>query len=540
MIRSFSLLSLAFMFAAMAASAATATADDIRVMTFNLRFGTASDGDNHWDNRREFVAETIAAFDPDLLGTQETLGFQRDFVINKLPAYTVVGVGRDDGSDQGEMTTVFFKTDRFEKLDEGHFWLSETPDVKGSISWDSSLPRIASWVRLKDRRGETDRPILFINTHFDHRGAEARQKSAALIRQKAALIGHGCDILLTGDFNAGADTKPYATMFDKSTRASADKDGPDLPIFTDVYAKSKPDDAAGEATFSNFRAGVVQGARIDWIATAGNWDILTANIDRTARDGRSPSDHYPVTATLRQTPPKPEPLRVMSYNIKRGLGNDDKTDLSRTIDRLDRYSLDIVGLQEVDEKAKRSGGVDQAAEMGKQLGMQHAFGPFMDYQGGRYGLAVLSKLPIESTDVVKLPEGNEPRVAVATTIQLPAGQTITVVNIHFDWVRDDNFRFAQAQALRKYLDQLPHPYLLMGDFNDVPDSRTVKLLANGASEAKKPAQDRFTITSLEPRMEIDFIFGFPASKWRFDNVRVIDDPITSDHRPVYAEAWLAE
>ncbi len=282
-------------------------ADDLRVMSFNLRYGTARDGDNHWDKRKEFVAETIAAFSPDLLGTQETLGFQKDYLNEKLPAYTSLGVGRDDGGDTGEMTALFYKTERFEKLDEGHFWLSETPDVTGSISWDSSLTRMASWVRLKDRRGQSDRPILFINTHFDHKGKKAREESAKLIRQTASVLGKGCDIILTGDFNAAVDSLPYQRLFDESQRDPPGSDSPRPRLFTDTYRQVAPMDQPGEATFSGFRAGVVDGSRIDWIAVAGGIDVLAANIDRTSRDGRTPSDHYPVTAILRQTPAKPEP-----------------------------------------------------------------------------------------------------------------------------------------------------------------------------------------------------------------------------------------
>ena len=265
-------------------------------MSFNLRYGTARDGQNHWDNRRDFVAETIAAYDPDLLGTQETLGFQKEFLAESMPAYTAIGVGRDRGDDSGEMTAIFFKTDRFEKVDEGHFWLSETPEIPGSISWDSSLTRMASWVVLKDRRGSSDRPILFINTHFDHKGEVAREQSATLIRKQATSIGKGCDIVLTGDFNAGVDSKPYQNLFGASSADSA------LPLFVDTYRLAKPTDAARQATFSGFKADVLVGARIDWIAIAGEWEILTAGIDRTSREGRSPSDHYPVTATLRQAP----------------------------------------------------------------------------------------------------------------------------------------------------------------------------------------------------------------------------------------------
>src|SRR5262245_35514255 len=107
-------------------------ADPIRVMTFNIRYGTAMDGENHWDKRKEFLIETIKAFDPDLLGTQETLGFQRDYLAKKLPGYGVLGIGRDDGKEQGEMMALYFRQARFTKTAEGHFWLSETPDTIGS------------------------------------------------------------------------------------------------------------------------------------------------------------------------------------------------------------------------------------------------------------------------------------------------------------------------------------------------------------------------------------------------------------------------
>ena len=279
------------------------------------------------------------------------------------------------------MTAVFFKTERFEKLDEGHFWLSETPDLEGSISWDSSLPRMASWVRLKDRLGKTDRPILFLNTHFDHKGKIARQQSAALIRSMAGAIGEGCEIILTGDFNASVDSTPYQTLFSPSIRRLAGLDSPRPPIFTDTYAKMPPANAPGEATFSGFRGGVVEGSRIDWIAVAGNWQVLSAAIDRAARDGRSPSDHYPVTTTLRQMPPTAQPLKVISYNIKRGLGNDNNTDLLRAAYRLDASDPDIVGLQEIDDRTTRSRLVDQAATLGDRLGMHHAFGPFHEFSG---------------------------------------------------------------------------------------------------------------------------------------------------------------
>ncbi len=266
-------------------------ADDLRVMSFNLRYGTAHDGENHWANRKEFVSETVAQFAPDLLGTQETLAFQKDFLAGKMPTYTSIGVGRDRGDDQGEMTALFFKTDRFELLDQGHFWLSESPAVPGSMSWDTSLTRMCSWIKLLDKQSESKRPILFMNTHFDHRGSEARTQSARLMRQKSIELGVGCDVVMTGDFNAGVGSDPYQALF---------SDPPVATAFVDSYAAKRPADEPGEATFSGFKSSTVSGARIDWIALRGSWEVLQTAIVRTSIAGRTPSDHFPVTAIVRR------------------------------------------------------------------------------------------------------------------------------------------------------------------------------------------------------------------------------------------------
>ena len=267
---------------------AVVAATDVRVMSFNIRYGTARDGDNIWDNRKEFVVDTIQAFAPDLLGTQETLKFQRDYLAAALPDYECLGVGRDDGKDRGEMMAVYYRRDRFEKIDQGHFWLSETPDVVGSRSWDSSLPRMATWLRLKDVRHPNAADIVFINTHFDHRGAVARKNSATLLRQRAAKLSD-CRVIITGDFNAAVDSPPYQALF-----AEADKrPSPVVDSRAVLHAASSDD-----GTFSGFQQASTKGARIDWIAVTRDWTVKAAEIDRTSRQGRTPSDHFPVTAIL--------------------------------------------------------------------------------------------------------------------------------------------------------------------------------------------------------------------------------------------------
>lgn len=245
-----------------------------------------------------------------------------------------------------------------------------------------------------------------------------------------------------------------------------------------------------------------------------------------------------VAWSLLSAVPMADTLRVVSYNIKHGRGNDNIVDLERTAGVLRALSPDIVGLQEVDDLATRSGGVPQSERLGQLTGLHHAFGRFMDFQSGAYGLGVLTRYPVVATHSVRLPDGNEPRVALAVEVRLPSGRPLTIVNVHFDWVRDDGFRYAQAEALTKYLDALTMPYVLLGDFNDVPESRTLALFKARAREAVKPAGDRFTFSSIEPVREIDFIFAAPAAAWEARDVRVIDEPVASDHRPVVAVLQL--
>jgi endonuclease/exonuclease/phosphatase family metal-dependent hydrolase len=217
---------------------------------------------------------------------------------------------------------------------------------------------------------------------------------------------------------------------------------------------------------------------------------------------------------------------------------DDRVDLERIATVLRRLDPDIVALQEVDAGVARSIGADQAARLGELLGMHHAFGSFMDYQGGRYGMAILSRCSIRRVNPVRLTEGNEPRIALAVEIMQPDSSVLTAVNVHFDWVRDDHFRFTQAGEVARFLDGLSGPYILAGDFNDQPGSRTLDLFHERAREAAKPRDRRFTFSSTDPRREIDFVFVSPADQWNVGSVEVVSDTMASDHLPVIAELEL--
>ncbi|HRK29682.1 MAG TPA: endonuclease/exonuclease/phosphatase family protein [Tepidisphaeraceae bacterium] len=271
---------------------------DLRVMSFNIRFATAPDGENHWDLRQDAAVKAIQAFDPDILGTQETLLVQRDFIPVRLPQFAAVGVGRDDGKEKGEMTAAFYRRDRFELLDSGHFWLSETPQTPGSKSWDTAITRMATWLKLRDRNDPTTRPLLVINAHFDHVGKVAREESAKLIRRQAETLGEGCSVLIIGDFNCTESDAPYAQLAGQRVGATT---------LIDTYRQVHSERAENEATFTAFKPEAIKGNRIDFIFASDDLNPTAAGIDRNLYDGRLPSDHFPVTATLRRTgrPAKP-------------------------------------------------------------------------------------------------------------------------------------------------------------------------------------------------------------------------------------------
>ena len=230
-------------------------------------------------------------------------------------------------------------------------------------------------------------------------------------------------------------------------------------------------------------------------------------------------------------------LAAVSYNIRHGVGMDGRLSLKRVAGLLGSLQPDIVGLVEVDRHCRRSGGGDQAAELGRALGMHAAFGKFMDLEGGQYGMAILSRYPIGEVAEIPLSPGSEPRVALMAEIQLPTGKRLRAVNVHFDWVEDDRVRFTQARELREFLRTVDEPIVLMGDFNDRPGSRTLSLFAD-YQEAAKPPEARLTYPADEPEREIDFIFVAPVGAWSVGAARVLPEKVVSDHRPVVAELTL--
>ncbi|HZN69949.1 MAG TPA: endonuclease/exonuclease/phosphatase family protein [Tepidisphaeraceae bacterium] len=267
---------------------APSNATGVRVMSFNIRYSTAPDKEDRWEKRQDFLIDTIRAYNPDLLGTQEVLADQADFLQQRLPEYGFVGGGRDDGKRKGEYSPIQFKKDRFELLAHGQWWLSPTPEKVGSKGWDAALPRIVTWARLKDR--QSGKTVVYFNTHWDHMGKTARVESGKLMRKLVDDLVGGEDVpvVVTGDFNSTEDTEQY--------RSLTVGDGTGMKLI-DAYRTVHPEKKPDEASFNGFK-GTTKGLRIDWVLHSPHWVAKGAAIDRTTREGRTPSDHYPVTAEL--------------------------------------------------------------------------------------------------------------------------------------------------------------------------------------------------------------------------------------------------
>lgn len=277
------------------ATCATApAAAPLTVMSFNIRYGTAEDGDDRWQNRADLVTETIRAVDPDLLGLQEALRFQLDELQEALLDYGEIGVGRDDGVEAGEYAAILYRRERLRPVAQGTFWLSDTPDVPGSMSWGNRITRICTWARFTD--AETGAQFVAYNIHFDHESQPSRLRSAELLVQMIREADAAVPSIVLGDFNAGEDNPARAAL---TSAVAGTNQSASLPLIDTYRARHAP--AEGEGTFNGFR-GDTTGERIDAILVSTHWTILSAGIDHTNHNGRYPSDHFPVTAVLRQGP----------------------------------------------------------------------------------------------------------------------------------------------------------------------------------------------------------------------------------------------
>ncbi|WP_234571584.1 endonuclease/exonuclease/phosphatase family protein [Rhodohalobacter sp. 614A] len=259
----------------------------IRVMTFNLRLDTSSDGSNAWPNRKEMVARTMRFHEADFVGIQEGLPHQLDELDEMLPYFKRIGVGRNGTEeDEGEYSAIFYRESRFKLVNDNTFWLSETPNEAGSKGWDAALPRIVTWGEFKDT--ETDETFFVFNTHFDHIGETARAESAKLILHQILDIAEGKPVVLTGDFNTTENDPPY--------RILTKTNGNELPL-EDAFYHSEYGHHGPTSTWNGFDK-IVPDRRIDFIFTNTGFRVLQHAIIADHQDGRFPSDHLPVVAEI--------------------------------------------------------------------------------------------------------------------------------------------------------------------------------------------------------------------------------------------------
>ncbi|MGD8495425.1 MAG: endonuclease/exonuclease/phosphatase family protein [Gemmatimonadales bacterium] len=264
----------------------------LRVMSFNLRYGTADDGPNAWPLRRELVKQTIGDFGPTVLCVQEALRFQLDELREAFPQLDEVGVGRDDGVEAGEYSAILYDRRRLERLSSGTFWLSDTPEVVASTSWGNQITRIVTWARFRDL--ESDRAFYVFNTHWDHQSQNSRERSAELMLERIASRDGGDPVIVTGDFNAGEDNPAFRRLVAGAGVAGVTGDALEL---RETFRALHPD-ATDVGTFNGFH-GDRSGDKIDAILVTPEWEVVEAAIDRAHDGDRYPSDHFPVTAVLR-------------------------------------------------------------------------------------------------------------------------------------------------------------------------------------------------------------------------------------------------
>ena len=261
--------------------------DSMNVMSFNIRYGLADDGGDSWEFRKGLVMGVIKEHQPDLVGLQEALQFQLDAILEEFPEFGSIGIGRDPGGE-GEYAAILYRKERFEEVDSGTFWLSETPDVP-STHWGNKHLRICTWARLLDKH--TGKSFYFFNTHFDHQSQRAREMGSVLVAERIAQRTQPDPVIVTGDFNAGEANPAIQYLTGRDTPLG------ECPVqLVDTFRQLHPD-SEPVGTFNAF-TGENDGEKIDYVFVLPDSVVLEAAIIRDSQNGRYPSDHYPVSARI--------------------------------------------------------------------------------------------------------------------------------------------------------------------------------------------------------------------------------------------------
>lgn len=256
---------------------------EFNVISYNIRLNTSHDGENAWPNRSKMVSGLLRFHDADIFGLQEALYEQIEDLENDLEDFTRIGVGRDDGKKGGEFCPVFYKPSKLILLEDGNFWLSETPEKPG-LGWDAACNRLVTWGLFQSK--VTGKQFLVLNTHLDHKGTEARKNSAILIKERIKEMTYNKDlpVILTGDFNLTPDEEPILLIknFLKDSREIS---------YEPPYGP--------EGTFNRFKIDSDLEKRIDYIFINRKVKILKYATLTDMKNKRFPSDHLPVFVKLR-------------------------------------------------------------------------------------------------------------------------------------------------------------------------------------------------------------------------------------------------
>jgi len=260
----------------------------LRIMTFNIRYDNPNDGENAWQHRKEMVVSMIRFHKADVIGLQESLKHQIDYMTTELPEYDWFGVGRDDGKISGEYTAIFYRKDRLDTLQTSTFWCSETPHSPG-LGWDAACNRTVTWGKFLDKT--TSNMFYLFNTHFDHQGETARIKSSILLLEKMKSISSDMATIVLGDFNSTPNSKPYKIL----TAESGEENNKKL---YDTCFISKYNHHGPIGTFTGFDPSIVPDDPIDYIFAGIKCRILFHGTLSDTFDGHCPSDHMPVLAEI--------------------------------------------------------------------------------------------------------------------------------------------------------------------------------------------------------------------------------------------------
>lgn len=258
----------------------------LNVMTFNIRMDTQEDGSNQWSNRKDFAADLVKFHEVDIFGAQEVLNHQLNDLLQRLPDYSYVGVGREDGKTKGEYAPIFYKKDRFVLEDSGNFWLAEDMNAVGNKGWDAACERVATWGIFKDKI--SGNKFFFLNTHLDHMGKVARHEGASLVLEQAHKLAKNLPVIVTGDFNAVPDDDPIKVL--------TDKNDPRHVVHSREIATLK---YGPEWTFHDYgRISNNEREWIDYIFVKGNIKVWRNGVLTDTLNNLYPSDHCPVITTL--------------------------------------------------------------------------------------------------------------------------------------------------------------------------------------------------------------------------------------------------